>query len=94
MGKFGEDLLQSAHEAVAIAKGRRKPARRFSAEQIDVSLIRKKMKLSQSEFAEKFGLSVATLRDWEQGRRSPDNTARTLLAVIERRPEAVIAALS
>ena len=45
------------------------------------------------KFAKKFGLSAATVRDWEQGRRYPDSTARILLKVIALRPEAVVAAL-
>jgi putative transcriptional regulator len=94
MSKFGKELIESAREAVAIAKGEIKPARRFDLLPIDVSAIRKKHNLSQVKFAEKFGLSAATVRDWEQGRRNPDNTARTLLMVIDKRPEAVVAALS
>lgn len=94
MRKFGEDLIQSAKEAVSIANGSMKPARHFEVEAIDVIAIRKKLNLSQAKFADRFGLSVATVRDWEQGRRSPDNTARTLLKVIDKRPEAVVAALS
>ncbi len=93
MSTFGKDLIESAREAVAIAKGQAKPSRRFDVEPIDVSAIRKKLNLSQVKFAEKFGLSAATVRDWEQGRRNPDSTARTLLMVIDKRPEAVIAAL-
>jgi putative transcriptional regulator len=82
MSKFGKELIESAHEALAIARGARKAP------------IRKRLNLSQARFAEAFGLSAATVRDWEQGRRRPDRTASTLLAVIARRPEAVIAALS
>jgi putative transcriptional regulator len=93
MGKFGKELIESAKEAVAIAKGNAKPARRYDVNPIDVGAIRKRLSLSQAKFADKFGLSVATVRDWEQGRRNPDNTARTLLKVIDQRPEAVIAAL-
>jgi putative transcriptional regulator len=93
MSTFGKELIESAKQAVAIARGESKPARRFDATPIDVGAIRKKLNLSQAKFADRFGLSVATVRDWEQGRRSPDNTARTLLMVIDRRPEAVIAAL-
>jgi putative transcriptional regulator len=93
MGKFGRELIESAKEAAAIARGDAKPARRYEFEAVDVAAIRKRLKLSQDKFAAKFGLSAATVRDWEQGRRSPDGTARTLLKVIEKRPEAVVAAL-
>ncbi len=93
MSAFGKELIGSVHEAIAIAKGTAKPARRYDLERVDVSAIRKRLQLSQSGFAQQFGLAVATVRDWEQGRRNPDRTARTLLAVIDRKPEAVIAAL-
>ena len=93
MGKFGEDLIASAREAVAIAEGKTKPARRYEFDVVDVAALRRRLKLSQGKFAERFGLSAATVRDWEQGRRKPDSTARILLKVIEKRPEAVVAAL-
>jgi len=56
---------------------------------MDVAAIRKRLKLTQAGFAARFGLSVATVRDWEQGRRVPDRPARVLLAVIAQNPEAV-----
>jgi putative transcriptional regulator len=93
MSKFGKDLIASAHEALAIATGTKKAPLRIDAEAIDVAAIRKRLNLSQTRFADTFGLSAATVRDWEQGRRRPDRTARALLTVISRRPEAVIAAL-
>ncbi len=49
----------------------------------------KRMGLSQAEFATKFGLPPATLRNWEQGRARPDAPTRVLLAVIAKHPEAV-----
>jgi putative transcriptional regulator len=93
MSKFGKELIESAKEAVAIARGEMKPARTYVIENVDVARIRKRQKLSQDKFAKKFGLSAATVRDWEQGRRNPDSTARILLKVIDKRPEAVVAAL-
>jgi putative transcriptional regulator len=56
---------------------------------VDVRSIRRKLKLSQTEFAAKFGFPPATLRNWEQGRTRPDTPARVLLAVIAKHPEAV-----
>ena len=93
MGRFGKELIESAKEAVAIARSEIAPARRYELAPVDVGAIRKQLNLSQAKFATKFGLSVATVRDWEQGHWNPDNTARTLLMVIDRRPEAVVAAL-
>ncbi|AOO84464.1 NadS family protein [Bosea vaviloviae] len=93
MTKFGQDLIESANEALAIAQGKAKPARTITVETVDVAAIRKRLGLSQDAFAKKFGLSVATLRDWEQGRRQMDRTAQAFLKVIDRAPEAVEKAL-
>lgn len=49
--------------------------------------------LSQSAFAERYGIPVASLRDWEQGRRKPDNTTQSYLRVIARMPDDVAKAL-
>ena len=61
---------------------------------VDVKAIRKAQGLTQDEFSERYGLPVATVRDWEQERREPDTGSRLLLRVIEREPEAVTRALS
>ena len=55
----------------------------------DVRAIRRKLGLSQSEFAARFGFSVRTVQEWEQGRAVPDRPARILLRVIEKSPKAV-----
>ncbi|MEL6300005.1 MAG: helix-turn-helix domain-containing protein [Pseudomonadota bacterium] len=55
-----------------------------------VAAIREKMGLSQSRFATLLGVSVRTLQDWEQGRRTPSGAARTLLLVAEKNPQAVL----
>lgn len=62
--------------------------------QVDVKAIRERTGLSQEDFALRFGLDVATVRNWEQGRSSPDTASRILLAVIARNPEAVQAVLA
>ena len=70
------------------------PLKRRSSADVDVRGIRAGLRMTQAEFAGAFGVLVATLRDWEQGRAAPDMAARTLLRVIEFRPEAVRGALA
>ncbi len=92
MSKLGQRLIQSANEALAIARGEVEPARVY--ERADVAAIRKELKLSQEKFAARFRLSVATVRDWEQGRRTPDASANNYLLVIKYSPKAVEKALA
>ncbi|MDI1287036.1 MAG: transcriptional regulator [Reyranella sp.] len=66
---------------------------RFVPAMPDVAALRRGMKLSQAQFAVRFGFSVATVRNWEQGRVLADGPARILLAVIANDPQAVIRAL-
>lgn len=55
--------------------------------------IRKRLRLSRQKFADRFGLDMRALQDWEQGRRVPDRAARVLLTVIDHEPDAVVRAL-
>ncbi len=55
----------------------------------DVRAIRRKLGLSQSEFAARFGFSVRTVEEWEQGSAVPDRPARILLRVIDKSPKTV-----
>ena len=59
----------------------------------DIRALRKRLGVSQTELARRFHLSVATVRDWEQGRYEPDQSSRTLLRLIERIPREVEKAL-
>lgn len=61
---------------------------------VDVKAIRKRQKLSQDEFAKRYGISIGRLRDWEQGRSAIDAPSRILLTVIDKEPDAVKRALS
>ena len=56
---------------------------------LDVKAVRAQANKTQAQFAEAYHIPVATLRDWEQGRRQPDAPARALLTVIAADPEAV-----
>jgi putative transcriptional regulator len=93
MSKLGQRLIESAREALAIAEGKAKPARTIQVEDIDVAAIRSSMKLSQARFANRFHLSTATVRDWEQRRRTPDRIAANFLRVIAHAPDMVDEAL-
>ena len=59
-----------------------------------VRILRMALGLTQEEFAQAYGIPVATLRDWEQGRREPDHASKTLLKLIERMPHEVREALA
>ena len=59
----------------------------------DLTRLRQKLRLSQAAFAQLFAIPLATLKDWEQGRRSPDAPSRAYLRVIEKNPNAVRMAL-
>jgi putative transcriptional regulator len=61
---------------------------------IDVKAIRKRVKMSQAEFARAYGLSKRALQDWEQGGRQPDSAARAYLTVIAKKPAVVRRALA
>jgi putative transcriptional regulator len=88
-----EELLTSVRQAGEIRRGRRKPARATTFKPADVKALRSHLGQSQVEFALMIGVSVATLRNWEQGRRTPDGPALALLRVTARNPEAVVEAL-
>ncbi len=83
------ELVESVREGGAILRGKAKPARAFEIAAPDVKRIRAQYQLSQSEFAALLGISVATLRNWEQGRRAPEGPARILLQVAAKHPDAV-----
>lgn len=88
-----ELLVTSVRQAGRIKRGEMEPARKVEIRPEDVKAIRSKLDKSQSEFALMIGVSVATLQNWEQGRRQPEGPARALLKVAAVNPSAVAAAL-
>ena len=95
MSKLGSRLIKAAVEGRAIARGEADPTtyRVHVPTDVNVRKIRKSLKLSQTQFAARFGLPASTIRDWEQHRRKPEGAARVLLQVIKTDPEAVSRAL-
>lgn len=93
--KAFDGIMAGLEDAIAYAKGdsRRGRTHVVRVPTIDVRAARKKLGMSQDRFARSFGVSAATVRNWEQGRRRPEGPARVLLAVIDREPEAVRRAL-
>ena len=88
-----QELVASVRQAGRIRRGRVKAGRITTFRPTDVKAVRAKLGASQSEFALMIGVSVATLRNWEQGRRTPDGPALALLRIAAKNPEAVMDAL-
>ncbi|WP_442763765.1 helix-turn-helix domain-containing protein [Malikia spinosa] len=87
-------IKQGLMEAIEHAEGRSPETRVHRPRPVDVKALRASVGMTQEQFAARFGFSTATLRHWERGDRSPNGSALVLLNVIERNPEAVIAALA
>lgn len=91
---LGKEIIQGLEEIKAWKRGEAR-LKTFAVDMpraADVPAIRKTLGLSQPEFARFMGVSVATLRNWEQERREPQGPARSLLLVAKKQPEAVIKA--
>ena len=87
------ELKQSLKEAKAIRHGQAQPSRSFELNSIDVKAVRERTNLSQEEFATAIHVSVRTLQNWEQHRRTPTGPAAALLKIVSWAPEMAIKAL-
>jgi len=85
-----QELLESVKQGAAIMKDELQPSRTFEFPETEVHALREKFGLSQDKFASLVGISVGTLRNWEQGRRKPEGPARVLLRVAALHPEALL----
>ena len=85
-----DELLKSVKQGGAIMKASMKPSRVFEFRESEVRKLRENYGLSQDKFASLMGISVATLRNWEQGRRKPEGPARVLLMVAAKHPEVLL----
>lgn len=98
LSPLGKSVLQGLQEAVAYKRGELTEGKGVKVhyyhipEHVDVRSIRKKLGLTQEEFAQ-FGFTVSAIRHWEQGLRQPEGAARVLLKVIEHNPKTVLDAL-
>ena len=94
-----DSIKQGLNEAIAHASHTKsrsaEPAdtKLYQPHKVNISILRGRLCLTQEQFAARFGFSVATLRHWERGDRSPSGAALVFLNVIERNPAAVMQAL-
>ena len=88
-----DDLVQSLKEAKAIAKGQAPASRRFVLPPPDFRLVREQIGLTQSEFAHLMQVSIITLQNWEQQRRTPTGPAAALLKIVMAAPDVALKAL-
>jgi putative transcriptional regulator len=93
MSAAGEKILRSVRNLRAAVRSGA-TLRVHVPDQVDVRAIRRKLGMSQRQFAASFGFGLDAVQNWEQGRRRPEGAARAFLKVIEREPEAVRRALA
>ena len=99
MSRAFNSIKQGLTEAIAYTQAKDKPSsvelgvKIYKPQAVDVSSVRQHLSMTQQEFAARFGFSVATLRHWERGDRSPNGASLVLLNVISRNPQAVMQAL-
>jgi len=86
---FGQSLIDAIQEAID-SPG----AGEVVYPKIDIKALRKQLALTQKEFAKRYHISVETLRNWEQGERSPDLTSIAYLTCIAKSPETISALLN
>lgn len=87
-------MSRSKREGGTIPRGEEKAVRASFIKEPDVEEMRKQYGLSQNQFASLLEISVRTLHNWEQGRRTPRGPAKVLLRVAARHPEAVLETVS
>jgi putative transcriptional regulator len=90
-----DTIMAGLSDALAYAQGDKSRGKERIVEvpTVDVAAARKKLGLTQVDFAHVFGVSLGTVRNWEQKRRRPEGPARVLLAMIDKDPEAVLRTL-
>jgi putative transcriptional regulator len=93
MNKFSKDLLQGMKEACEFAEGKSSAARVHVVAAPDVRAFRRRLHMSQHEFASAFRIPLATIKNWEQRRRAPDAPAAAYLQAIARQPQVIREAL-
>jgi putative transcriptional regulator len=95
MSEIGKELMESMALVLKEARAKRAAARtEYVVKPEEIQSARKRLGLSQPQFADVFGVSVSSLRKWEQGQYAPSGAAKALLKVIALEPEVVLRALA
>jgi len=92
--KLFAELTESMQQMGEVVRGERTPSREFTVDAVKVKKVRAATGLSQEKFARIIDVQVATLRNWEQGRREPTGPAKALLRAIHNDPRRVLKALA
>lgn len=90
---FGEDLIEGMKVVLAHQRGKVE-LEQVWPKPVDVKAIRRRVKMSQAEFARAYCISKRAIQEWEQGGRQPDSAARAYLTVIAKEPAVVRRALA
>ena len=93
MSKAFTEISAGLTDAIEHAKGKKTKVIEHKPEIIDVKAIRENTGMTQQKFCAVFGISLGTLRHWEQGLRTPRGPARVLLKVVKHNPNAIIEAM-
>lgn len=96
MSELGRRIVSGLEDALAFSQGKRGQRRVHRVavpRRVDVRAIRTRLAMTQDRFASTFGFTLHAVRNWEQGKRTPQGAARVLLTVIAREPAAVVRAL-
>ncbi|MCH8124935.1 helix-turn-helix domain-containing protein [candidate division KSB1 bacterium] len=90
MSEAFESVKKGLAEAIEFAEGKDIGAKVFKPTEIDVKKLRKKVGMTQVDFAATFGISVGTLRHWERGDRSPRGPALVLLNLVNKDAQKIL----
>lgn len=94
MSKTYKSISKGLREAIEFSKGNKKGVREFRPAHIDVKELRRRIGMSQTEFATSFGISLGTLRHWEREDRYPHGPALVLLNLLSKDPSKVLEVLN
>lgn len=93
MGNRFDGIRQGLEDAIAHKHGDKRRACVVYPPAVDIKNLRRRLKMTQRDFAQHFMIPLSTLRNWEQGLREPEGPTRAYLNVIARNPEAVLESL-